>query len=205
MAGRWQKEFNRSFWQVARVRVCGRFPRRTGPSICSRSSAVAPCSRRRSSASAIPRFSSRRSSSGRPPKRTRVAPVSPDARSLLEPCPRGSAAAVAFAAMAVVTTRCCSFFPVIIMWLIRRHCLKRCERAVPVPQEGRLVTFGIQPTHAETGYGYITAGEEIAPGVREASSFIEKPTLEAATELAGIRSRVLELGHVSVLRRRLPR
>ena len=134
-----------------------------------------------------------------------VAQLAPDARLLLEPCPRGSAAAVALAAMAV------DHDDVLLILPSDHHIgdpeplFEAVRRAVPVAQEGRLVTFGIQPTRAETGYGYITAGEEIAPGVREASSFIEKPTLEAATELVGIRSRVLELGHVSVFRRHLPR
>ncbi len=112
-----------------------------------------------------------------------VARLAPDARLLLEPCPRGSAAAVALAAMAV------DHDDVLLILPSDHHIgdpeplFEAVRRAVPVAQEGRLVTFGIQPTRAETGYGYITAGEEIAPGVREASSFVEKPTLEAATEL----------------------
>ena len=66
------------------------------------------------------------------------------------------------------------------------------------------MTFGIQPAHAETGYGYITAGDEIVPGVRQANSFVEKPTLEAAKELVELRSRILELRHVPLFCRRLP-
>ena len=44
---------------------------------------------------------------------------------------------------------------------------------------GKLVTFGIRPTRAETGYGYIRAGAPIAGGGREIVAFVEKP--DAAT------------------------
>ncbi len=35
------------------------------------------------------------------------------------------------------------------------------EAALPAAMNGKLVTFGIVPTHAETGYGYIKAGEQL--------------------------------------------
>jgi mannose-1-phosphate guanylyltransferase / mannose-6-phosphate isomerase len=43
--------------------------------------------------------------------------------------------------------------------------------------EGRLVTFGIQPQHAETEYGYIRAGSQFngSPQVRLVDGFVEKP------------------------------
>ncbi|WP_419834058.1 mannose-1-phosphate guanylyltransferase/mannose-6-phosphate isomerase [Endozoicomonas atrinae] len=47
------------------------------------------------------------------------------------------------------------------------------EAALPAARDGKLVTFGIVPTHPETGYGYIKAGEpligdrETLIGVRE--------------------------------------
>ena len=40
-----------------------------------------------------------------------------------------------------------------------------------------VVTFGIQPTHPETGYGYIQCNEK-----KETIKFIEKPTLEKAKQ-----------------------
>ncbi len=49
------------------------------------------------------------------------------------------------------------------------------EAALPMVAEGWLVTFGITPHHPETGYGYIRHGEEIAPGVKRATAFVEKP------------------------------
>jgi len=45
---------------------------------------------------------------------------------------------------------------------------------------GQLVTFGIVPNKAETGYGYIKAGETIAQGIHKVDSFVEKPNLETA-------------------------
>jgi len=55
-----------------------------------------------------------------------------------------------------------------------------CEavnQAVELAQNGSIVTFGIEPTHPETGYGYIERGEGSA--VR---SFKEKPDLAVAQE-----------------------
>lgn len=47
--------------------------------------------------------------------------------------------------------------------------------AEKVARDGYLVTFGIIPEYPATGYGYIEAGEELAPGVRTVSRFKEKP------------------------------
>src|SRR3546814_15518335 len=46
------------------------------------------------------------------------------------------------------------------------------SRAVKLAEGGKLVTFGIQPSAPETGYGYIEADGE------RAVRFVEKPTLE---------------------------
>lgn len=52
------------------------------------------------------------------------------------------------------------------------------KQAAAMAQEGRIVTFGIKPDKAETGYGYIQAGEPLGNGYAVAS-FREKP--DAAT------------------------
>jgi len=54
------------------------------------------------------------------------------------------------------------------------------DAAAPAVEQGWLTTFGITPDKPETGYGYIRAGEEIAPGVRRAEQFVEKPDLATA-------------------------
>ncbi len=46
----------------------------------------------------------------------------------------------------------------------------------------RIVTFGIRPTHPETGFGYIEHGAELTSGIYEIKRFLEKPDLEKATE-----------------------
>lgn len=50
-------------------------------------------------------------------------------------------------------------------------------------REGGIVTFGIQPTHPETGYGYIEIGEAKGPGAFEVTMFEEKPDIEGAREM----------------------
>src|SRR5690606_14523480 len=59
------------------------------------------------------------------------------------------------------------------------------SRAMPAALDGWLVTFGVTPSRAETGYGYIQAGAEIdsLEAVRSVSSFIEKPEAETAERL----------------------
>ena len=54
--------------------------------------------------------------------------------------------------------------------------------AAKAAQAGYLVTFGIQPTGPETGYGYIQAGSvlDAIPGVHSVSRFVEKPDRSTA-------------------------
>lgn len=51
--------------------------------------------------------------------------------------------------------------------------------AAPAAAE-RLVTFGIEPTGPETGYGYIEQGEHLVDSVHAVARFVEKPDLETA-------------------------
>lgn len=53
--------------------------------------------------------------------------------------------------------------------------------AVELAQKDKLVTFGIVPTHAETGYGYIEKGIAELSGF-EVKRFVEKPDLETAQQ-----------------------
>ena len=45
---------------------------------------------------------------------------------------------------------------------------------------GQIVTFGIRPTRAETGFGYMKSGAELGQGAWTVDSFVEKPDLEHA-------------------------
>jgi len=44
----------------------------------------------------------------------------------------------------------------------------------------RFVTFGVEPTKPETGYGYIALGRELDEGVYEVDGFVEKPDILTA-------------------------
>ena len=50
-------------------------------------------------------------------------------------------------------------------------------RGLAAAQDGRLVTFGIKPSRADTGYGYIHKGQPVdgAEGVFSVDRFVEKP------------------------------
>ncbi len=57
------------------------------------------------------------------------------------------------------------------------------DKALTAANDGKLVTFGIEPTEPATGYGYIEAGDELSPGVNTVKSFVEKPTEKKAKAL----------------------
>lgn len=100
------------------------------------------------------------------------------ARYLLESEGRNTAAAIALASLDAVQA---FGDDVILCVLPADHVVadtaafgKAVERAQQLAAEGRLVTFGIRPDRAETGYGYIEAdGEDV-------KQFVEKPDAETA-------------------------
>ena len=53
-------------------------------------------------------------------------------------------------------------------------------QAVPLAEQGWLVTFGIRPDRAETGFGYIRRAESVGDGAYRVECFVEKPDLETA-------------------------
>lgn len=55
----------------------------------------------------------------------------------------------------------------------------------PAADEGRIVSFGVVPTYAETGYGYLTDGGPFPhhPGLHQVGQFVEKPALDCAEAL----------------------
>jgi len=59
---------------------------------------------------------------------------------------------------------------------------EKIATAVNLADEGHIVTFGIQPTYPETGYGYIEAGEVVGHGGHRVRRFVEKPPLELARQ-----------------------
>jgi mannose-1-phosphate guanylyltransferase / mannose-6-phosphate isomerase len=60
------------------------------------------------------------------------------------------------------------------------------EAAVPRALAGELVTFGIRPTHPETGYGYLELAADANPAADQPQSlagFVEKPDATRAAEM----------------------
>ncbi len=55
------------------------------------------------------------------------------------------------------------------------------QQAVPLAEQGKLVTFGIVPQSAHTGYGYIQRGTELECGFK-VKEFVEKPNAKTAQE-----------------------
>lgn len=54
------------------------------------------------------------------------------------------------------------------------------KRALAPAQLGKVVTFGILPQSAETGYGYIRASDQLSKGLFSIAEFVEKPDLQTA-------------------------
>ncbi|MDJ0919666.1 MAG: AGE family epimerase/isomerase [Henriciella sp.] len=103
----------------------------------------------------------------------------PEARLILEPFGRNSGPAVAAACLAHRPDD-------LVLILAADHDIKNVPAfhdaiaaAVPAAEDGAIVTFGIKPTFAATGYGYIHAKD---PGqtVSDVEAFVEKPPLETA-------------------------
>ncbi len=104
-----------------------------------------------------------------------------DAQLLLEPCARKTAPAIALAAVAAGAD------DTVLLVMPSDQVIAdpdafhaAIDAALPQVADGWLATFGIQPHAPETGYGYIQAGEGIAPGVHRVLRFVEKPPVERA-------------------------
>ena len=104
---------------------------------------------------------------------------------LLEPVGRNTAPAIALAALQA----CSESDDPILLVLAADHLIQDVDAfqtciqtALPLAQDGKLVTFGIVPTHAETGYGYIEQGIDVGIGGFKVSRFVEKPDLVTAQE-----------------------
>ncbi len=60
--------------------------------------------------------------------------------------------------------------------------------ALPLVEDGWLVTFGITPDAPETGYGYMKVGDEVAQSVHRVARFVEKPARAATMPGTGASS-----------------
>lgn len=105
------------------------------------------------------------------------------ARIILEPCARNTAPAIALAAIAA------GGGDAVMLVMPSDHViadlpafLDAVDAALPAARAGWLVTFGIEPTGPETGFGYIRMADGLdgMPGVRKVARFIEKPASDVA-------------------------
>ena len=100
---------------------------------------------------------------------------------VLEPCKRDSAAAIALAALVVEDDELMLVCP------SDHHIadVAAFHTAIGIAREaaeaGSIVTFGIEPDHPATGFGYIQA--EQGDGVRPVARFVEKPPVERAQQM----------------------
>ena len=114
--------------------------------------------------------------------------LAPDAEHhfLLEPEGRNTAAAIAMAALWVQHNHGPEAQLLVLPadHLVRdRMAFNRAvQHARTLADDGWLVCLGVQPTHAETGFGYIRAGQviDIGPQGLHVEAFVEKPDAETA-------------------------
>jgi len=102
---------------------------------------------------------------------------------LLEPVGRNTAPAIAAAALQSLKQT----DDAVLLVLSADHVIQDVEafhQAINIAsqqaQAGKLATFGIVPTDANTGYGYIKSSVDSNNGAHEVEEFVEKPNLETA-------------------------
>ncbi len=104
---------------------------------------------------------------------------------LLEPVGRNTAPAILSAALSIIES---DSEDAVMLVLPADHLISpitsfvnRVEKAVTLAQNKRLVTFGIKPTKAETGYGYIKKGQTaLGESCYAVDEFTEKPNQATA-------------------------
>jgi len=98
---------------------------------------------------------------------------------ILEPVGRNTAPAIALAAMSADDD------PLLLV-MAADHVIQNVNafrdsvtKAIPMAEDGKLVTFGIVPKEPHTGYGYIEVGNKFNEGYL-VNKFVEKPSLAIA-------------------------
>lgn len=102
---------------------------------------------------------------------------------ILEPVGRNTAPAIALAAFNALKD---GVDPILLV-LAADHVItneqsfiESISKAKEAAHDGMLVTFGIVPTHPETGYGYIKQGKQLENSLYQVEAFVEKPDFETA-------------------------
>lgn len=108
------------------------------------------------------------------------------ARLLVEPCVRSTGPAIAAAAALIAEED-----PDRLMLVAPSdHIMEQADifseavaQAARAAQQGRIVLFGIRPTHPETGFGYIEIDEAFDGASFKVAGFVEKPVRAVAEKL----------------------
>ncbi len=108
-----------------------------------------------------------------------IAGVLPKAELILEPAAKNTAPAIALAALAVDKDDVLLVLPSDHLVTEPEGFREAVRKALPYAMDGWIVTFGMKPERAETGYGYIERGAALDEGIHHAVRFVEKP--DAAT------------------------
>ena len=116
----------------------------------------------------------------------RQLPTVPATQIVIEPEPRNTAPAIGLAAFVLERTdpdSIIGMFPADHVIADEKKFRKLLLRAVEIAAKGEnIVVMGIQPTRAETGYGYIETGESMDSVVSHVKRFTEKPNQQKAEE-----------------------
>ena len=104
----------------------------------------------------------------------------PDAKKILEPFGRNSAPAVAVACLTFSDDDLVLILPADHDIRDMQAFHNAIEIASRAAMDGAIVTFGIEPTHAATGYGYIRSETDDPGAALNVDSFVEKPDLQTA-------------------------
>jgi mannose-1-phosphate guanylyltransferase/mannose-6-phosphate isomerase len=111
--------------------------------------------------------------------------IGAEAEIVLEPVRRDSAPAIAVAAEIAANRDPATVVAIFAADHVierRDEFVKLCRQAAEAAAAGSIVTFGIRPSYAATGFGYIRPGQPVAPGspVLAVEAFVEKPDAPTA-------------------------
>jgi mannose-1-phosphate guanylyltransferase/mannose-6-phosphate isomerase len=133
-----------------------------------------------------------------------LAEIGRDARILLEPMGRNTGPAVLAAALTLIQSDPDGVLVVVPAdHVIEGDINATILSMAPAAAAGYIVTFGIKPRYAETGFGYITDAGPV-PGVKglhKVGRFVEKAADPQGAPAGRKRHRLLGLGHQHVLGR----
>jgi len=110
--------------------------------------------------------------------------INNDGSIILEPVGRNTAPTIALAAISAEDDPLLLVLPADHLVRDEGAFTKVVNQAIPLAESGKLVTFGIVPSEAHTGYGYIKMGGQEGGGF-VVDKFVEKPSKVVAQEYIG--------------------